>query len=184
MQRGRDPQTGLNTLDMHTTSIKPKLVTEIPFLERFCANNSNWCKSKQDLVIYYNHACFFSTKSTWIKYIKNNFFTTWPGLTVELLTEYLPNSILTAKGNLCQSYKLTRSTKQYVVMTKPFPEVTGKPPYSTDNGKTYEFPHDHGSKTNNIFFKYTTQVRKNPQIKRDVFQPHLSKKLNMSWLYI
>ena len=96
---------------------------------------------------------FFSTKSPWIKYIKNNFFTTWPGLTVELLTEYLPNSILTAKGHLRQSYRLTISTKQYVLMTKPFPEVTGQPPYSTDNGKTYEFPHDHGSKTNNIFLK-------------------------------
>ena len=122
----------------------------------------------------------FSTKSPWIKYIKNNFFTTWPGLTVELLTEYLPNSILTAKGHLRQSYRLTISTKQYVLMTKPFPEVTGKLPDSIDNGKTYEFPHDHGSKTNNIFFKYTTQVRKITQIKQDFFQPHLSKELNMS----
>ena len=38
-------------------------------------------------------------------------------------------------------------------MIKPLPEVTGQPPDSTDNGKTNEFPHDHGSNTNNIFLK-------------------------------
>ena len=38
-------------------------------------------------------------------------------------------------------------------MTNPFLEVTWQPPDSTENGKTYEFPHDHGSKTNNIFLK-------------------------------
>ena len=32
-------------------------------------------------------------------------------------------------------------------MTRPFSEVTGQPPYSADNGKTDEFPHDHISKT-------------------------------------
>ena len=45
-------------------------------------------------------------------------------------------------------------------MTKPFTEVTGKYPYSTNNGKTYEFPHDHGSKINNIFIKlYNTSEK-------------------------
>ena len=38
-------------------------------------------------------------------------------------------------------------------MTKPFPEETVQPPYSTDNSKTDEFPHDHCSKSNNIFLK-------------------------------
>ena len=45
-------------------------------------------------------------------------------------------------------------------MTKSFPEITGKSPYSTDNGKTYEFPHDHGSNINNIFIKlYNTSEK-------------------------
>ena len=44
-------------------------------------------------------------------------------------------------------------TKKDVLMTKPLPEVTGQPTYYTDNGKTDEFPHYHGSKTNNIFLK-------------------------------
>ena len=38
-------------------------------------------------------------------------------------------------------------------MTKIFLEETGQPPYFTDNRKTDEFPHDHGSKTNYIFLK-------------------------------
>ena len=96
---------------------------------------------------------FCTTKSTWINVIKNNFFTAWNGLTVELITKCLPKFVFTAKGHICQYYKGTRSTKQDVLMTKPFPEVTVQPPYSTDNGKTDEFPHDHGSKTNNIFLK-------------------------------
>ena len=38
-------------------------------------------------------------------------------------------------------------------MTNPLSEVTGQHPDSTENGKTEELPHDHGSKTNNIFIK-------------------------------
>ena len=55
-------------------------------------------------------------------------------------------------------------------MNNALSEQTGQPTYSTDNRKTDEFPHDHGSNTNNIFSKYTTQVRKFIHIKRDVFQ--------------
>ena len=62
MQGGRDPQTDLYTLYMPTTSIQPKLMTEMPFLERFCANNAKKCKLKQDLIIYYHHICFFQIK--------------------------------------------------------------------------------------------------------------------------
>ena len=135
-----------------------------------CANNANECKSKQDLVIYYHHEYFCPTKSTWIKYIKHNFFTTWSVSTVELVTKYLLKSIFIEKVHLCQSYKVTRSRKKYVLMNNALSEQTGQPPYSTDNRKTDEFPHDHGSNTNNIFSKYTTQLRKFIQIKRYVFQ--------------
>ena len=38
-------------------------------------------------------------------------------------------------------------------MNKPFPEENGHPRDSTDGSKTEKFPHDHGSKTNNIFLK-------------------------------
>ena len=51
MQGRRDLQTGLYTLDILATSIHPKRMTEIPFLECFCANNANKCKSKQGQVV-------------------------------------------------------------------------------------------------------------------------------------
>ena len=130
---------------MPTTSIQKKRMTEIPFLEGFCASNVNKCKSTQDLVLYYHHACFPPTKSTWIKYIKNSFFKTCPGLPTKLVTKYLPKYIFTEKGHLRQSYKETGLTKQYVLMTNPFPEETRQPPDSTDSSKTYEFSHYHGS---------------------------------------
>ena len=82
MQGRRDQQTGLYTLYMPTTSIQLKQMTKIPFLERFCSNNANKFKSKQDIILSLLSPCmFFSTKSTWIEAIKNSFFTTWPGFT-------------------------------------------------------------------------------------------------------
>lgn len=36
---------------------------------------------------------------TWIKAIKDNQFTIWPGLTIDLVTNHLPASIFTAEGN-------------------------------------------------------------------------------------
>ena len=97
---------------MPTTSIKPKRTTQIPFLERFCANNANKCKSKQDLVLYYHHACFCPTKSKWIKAVKHDFFTTWPGLTLKLVTKYLKKSIFTKKGHLHQILQRNKFDKK------------------------------------------------------------------------
>ena len=65
-------------------------------------------------------------------------------------------------------------------MTKPFPEVTVQPPNSTDNSKTDEFPHDHGSKKTIFLSNYTTQVREFIHIKRDVFQSHPAKEVDIS----
>ena len=138
---------------MPTTSIQKKRMTEIPFLEGFCANNANKCKSTQDLVLYYHRACFPPTKSTWIKYIKNSFFKTCPGLPTKLVTKYLPKYIFAAKDHLCQSYKGTSSTKQDFLITSSSPEETWQSPEYTHNIKTDDFRHEHGSKTENIFLK-------------------------------
>ena len=82
------------------------------FLEHFCTDNAKKCKSKQDLVLYYHHACFCPTKNTWIKAIKNNFFTTWPGLTLKLVTKYLKKSIFTEKGHLHQILQRNKFDKK------------------------------------------------------------------------
>ena len=43
--------------------------------------------------------------STWVKSIKKNYFSTWPGLTADLVLRYLPKSEFTSYGHLRQSYK-------------------------------------------------------------------------------
>ena len=50
-----------------------------------------------DLVTFLHGACFAPVASTWVKAIKNGHFTTWPGLTPELVTKHLPTSVHTAK---------------------------------------------------------------------------------------
>ena len=67
---------------------------------------------KLDLVTFFHGACFAPVASTWIKAIKNGHFTSWPGLTPELVTKHLPTSVYTAKGHLNQEKQFLQSTKQ------------------------------------------------------------------------
>ena len=64
-----------------------------------------------DLARFLHAACFSPVPSTFIKAIKNNHFSTWPGLTSELITKHLPMSIATAKGHLNQERQNIQSTK-------------------------------------------------------------------------
>ena len=64
-----------------------------------------------DLVSFLHGACFAPVVSTWIKAINNGHFTTWPGLTSDLVRKYLPPSIHTEKGHLNQERKFLQSTK-------------------------------------------------------------------------
>ena len=66
---------------------------------------------KSKLVKFLHAAAFSPCKSTWIKAIKAGFFATWPGLTHELVSKFLPNSEHTAMGHLDQEQKNLRSTK-------------------------------------------------------------------------
>lgn len=66
---------------------------------------------KQDVVQYLHKCCFSPATTTWLKAIQKGFFTTWPGLTTELVTKHLPKSDATIKGHMRQAYKNTRSTQ-------------------------------------------------------------------------
>jgi hypothetical protein len=74
------------------------------------ANNVHEMRNKSDLIAYLHHACFSPTKSTWLKAINADYFATWPGLTAELVSKHLPQSIATAKGHLRQERQNLRST--------------------------------------------------------------------------
>ena len=84
-------------------------MVEIP--DTLFANHVYECRSKQILAIYYHLTLFSPPVSTWVKAIKNNYFSTWPGLTADLVLRYLPKSEYTSYGHLHQRYKGTWSTK-------------------------------------------------------------------------
>ena len=60
---------------------------------------------KKILAIFFHQACFSPPISTWIEAIKQNFFATFPGLTVNLVNKYTPKSDHTVKGHMRQTSK-------------------------------------------------------------------------------
>ena len=52
--------------------------------------------TKPDLAMYYHRAKFSPVPTTFITVINNGNFSTWPGLTTELISNHLPKSLATA----------------------------------------------------------------------------------------
>ena len=69
-------------------------------------------QDKHDLVAFLHAACFAPVKSTFLKAINNNHFTTWPGLTAKLVSKHLQEPTSTALGHIKQEFQGLRSTKQ------------------------------------------------------------------------
>jgi hypothetical protein len=67
--------------------------------------------NQKDLINYLHAACFTPVKSTWIKAIKNGFFSSWPGLNEHSIEKYLSKSTSTAKCHLNQQIQNARTTK-------------------------------------------------------------------------
>ena len=60
----------------------------------------------------YHHASLLSPVHSTLKYaIDNNHFTSWPGLTMDLIVKNLPPVLATAKGHLHQEKQNLQSTK-------------------------------------------------------------------------
>ena len=69
-------------------------------------------QAKSKLAQFLHATCFSPVTSTFVKAIKNNNFTTWPGLTEQLILRHLPTSIATLKGHMKQEFQGLQSTKQ------------------------------------------------------------------------
>ena len=67
-------------------------------------------QTKADLARYLHAACFSPVMSTWKKSIKNNHFTTWPGLTAQLILNHLPLSQATVQGHIKREQQGLQST--------------------------------------------------------------------------
>ena len=85
-------------------------MTEYKIPEHHFAGSLYEAKSKADLSTFLHLACWRPCTSTMKTEIKNNFLSTWPGLTEELVLKFLPKSEATAKGHIRKSFKLKQST--------------------------------------------------------------------------
>jgi hypothetical protein len=98
------------------------------------ANNVYELQNKQDIVRYLHQACCSPVPSTWIKAIEAGHFTTWSGLTTDLVRKHLPKSIATTtKGHLGGQPQGLQSTKAKHPNLSPESEhpsvmTTAKPP--------------------------------------------------------
>ena len=85
----------------------PLTVPSIPTLQacstrfnnctNYLVNNAFAMATNPDLAIYYHRAVFYPVPTTFISAINNGNFSTWPGLTAELISKNLPKSLATAK---------------------------------------------------------------------------------------
>ena len=62
--------------------------------------------SQQDLAFFYHQILCCPIKHTLLQAIKDGYFSTWPGLTEKLISKYLLESGITAKGRLDQQKQL------------------------------------------------------------------------------
>ena len=120
----RDTTTGMWTVNLGYQSLQPQ-TTSNPLQ----ANNVYELHKKRDIVTYLHKAAFSPVPSTWIQAIETGFYTTWPGLTADLVRKHLPKSEATVKGHLKQIRQNLRSTKR-TPPPKPNPNsvmTTGTP---------------------------------------------------------
>ena len=85
-------------------------MTEVKIPERHFAGSIYKPKSKANLCTFLHLALWSSCTSTLISAIKNNFLSTRPGLTKQLVQKLLQKSEATVKGHIWQSYKGKQST--------------------------------------------------------------------------
>ena len=108
-----DHTTGMWIIDISTTS-PPKPTT-------YQSKKNYELHKKRDIVTYLHKAAFSPVPSTWTETIETGFYTSWPGLTSELVKKHLPKSPATVKGHLRQIRKNLRST-QPKIKTPPTPK--------------------------------------------------------------
>ena len=108
MHRTRD-----NKSTLYMVPLKPEQnddMTECKIPERHFAGSLYEAKSKADLSTFLHLACWIPCKSTMITEIKNNFLSTWTGLTKHLVQKFLPKSEATEKVHIRLSFKGKQST--------------------------------------------------------------------------
>ena len=105
----RYPTLGLYYIDFDSPTSPPHVLnpTELTLYplaptSEARAYSAHHMTTKTDLVQHLHQKTGSTVTSTWIKAIEHGYYASWPGITTELVRKYLPKSIHTAKGHLCQ----------------------------------------------------------------------------------
>ena len=80
-------------LYMLSLTQQKNLMTELKTPDKYFAGSAYECKSKKTLVDYHHTSCWIPTHSGWGKAITKTFFTSWPGLSVDLVHKHLKKKI-------------------------------------------------------------------------------------------
>ena len=89
MKGTRDPHSNLYMLNLTQWN---KLMTESTTLDKYFAGSAYKCKSNSTLM-YYHHISYWSpTQSGWGKLITKKSFTSWTGLSFDLVHKYYPKN--------------------------------------------------------------------------------------------
>ena len=76
-----------------------------------------------ELAQYLHAACFSPVKSTFAVGIKNQNFTSWPGLTPNLISKYLPKSVATVQGHIHQGRQNLQITKKITMLPSEITKI-------------------------------------------------------------
>ena len=68
-------------------------------------------QTKHDLATFLTAACYNPARTTLLASIKNNHFTTWPGMDIKFMSKHLTDNINSAKGHQNQERQGLQSTK-------------------------------------------------------------------------
>ena len=90
-----NPHSALPPLTIPRMSTLQACSTRFNKGTNYLANNAFAMATKPDLVMYYHRDAFSLVPTTFISAINNVNFSTWPGLTAELISKHLPKSLAT-----------------------------------------------------------------------------------------
>ena len=118
----RDPRSNMYMLNL---TQRNKLTTEFPTPDKYFAGIVYEYKSKGTFVDYHRPSCWICTQPGWVIAITKNFFTSWPGISYELVQKYLTKNNQPYFGTFKKPRKGLQSTQKKEPQSEP--ELDTKP---------------------------------------------------------
>ena len=94
----------------------------VPQVQKHYANSAYQQKNKKDLATFLHATAGYPPIKTFCQAINNGFFSTWPGLSSDLIRKHLELSVPTVMGRMQRTRQGIRSTSKPAKTTEPEPE--------------------------------------------------------------